>query len=84
MRRQDRFDRLEKALDRLSSEQREVVLLARFHGCSLKEIARRIDKSPAAVGQILSRALRRLRAAFGDTESLHLPDRSLDDRESGK
>ena len=78
LRRQDRFDRLQDAFDSLSPEQREVVVAARFEGCSLKEIARRMDKSPAAVGQILSRALRRLRVSFGDTESLHLPDRRLE------
>ena len=78
LRRQDRFDRLQEALDSLGPEQREVILLARFQGCSLKEIARRLDKSPAAVGQIVSRAMRKLRESFGDTESLHLPDRNFE------
>ena len=81
MRREERFTRLQTALERLGPEQRRIVVLARFEGCSLKEIARRMNKTPAAVGQTLSRALRELRTDFGDTESLHLPDRQFDDRQ---
>jgi len=46
-------------------------------GCphlSIKEIARKLDRSTAAVSQLLLRALDRLKGEFGDTESLHALD----------
>lgn len=52
--------RIEAAFDRLSEEQREVLLLARFEGLPHREIAARIDKSEEAVRQLLSRARARL------------------------
>jgi len=77
MRREERFERLKTALDRLSPEHREVILLARIEKLPGREIARRMGRSPQAVAQLLSRALRKLRETFGDTGSLTLPDRSL-------
>jgi RNA polymerase sigma-70 factor (ECF subfamily) len=77
LRREERFHRLEAAFDRLSPEHREVIVLARIEGLSREEIARKMNRSPGAVGQLLWRALKCLKATFGDTESLHLPPRSL-------
>ncbi|MBI4586291.1 MAG: sigma-70 family RNA polymerase sigma factor [Planctomycetes bacterium] len=77
MRRDERFERLRGALKNLSSEHREVILLARIEGLTFEEIARRMDRSPQAVKQLLWRALKKLKESFGDTESLHLPRRSL-------
>ena len=77
-RREERFDRLTKALAALTPEHREVIRLARLDGLDLKEIARRMERSTPAVKQLLGRALRKLWAAFGETESFHLPDRVLD------
>jgi len=54
-----------------------VIRLARFEGLSLKEIAGRMGRTPGAVAQLLARALRKLRATFGETESYHLPAQSL-------
>jgi RNA polymerase sigma-70 factor (subfamily 1) len=71
--REERFDRLEEALKDLSPEHRQVILLARAEGLSIKDIAIRMDRSPDAVKQLLSRALRKLRTTFGKTDSLHLP-----------
>jgi len=51
------LDRLEKAMDQLKSEYREMIVLAKVEGLSFKEIAVRIDKSPAAVSKLLSRAI---------------------------
>ena len=48
-------------LDGMSPESREVILLARIHGLPLKDISDRMNRSPAAVAQLLSRALRKLR-----------------------
>ncbi len=73
VRRRERFDRLEKALSACTPDQREVILLARVEGLPMKEIAERLERSPVAVRQLLWRALRKLRAAFGETESLGLP-----------
>jgi RNA polymerase sigma-70 factor (ECF subfamily) len=80
LRRHERFERLAKALDGLSPDHREVILLARIEGLPLQEVARRMDRSMPAVAKLLSRALKKLREAFGDTESLPLPDRCLGDR----
>jgi RNA polymerase sigma-70 factor (ECF subfamily) len=77
MRRHERFERLQAALNSLSPDHRRVVLLARIERLKLDEIARRMERSTEAVKQLLRRALDRLRSAFGETESLHLPDRTL-------
>ncbi len=77
MRRSERFERIEEALKTLSSDHRKVIKLARIDGLKIKEIAKIMNRSPNAVMQLLWRALEKLKANFGDTESLHLPDRSL-------
>ena len=71
------------ALDKLSPEHREVIRLARIERLPGAEIARRMNRSPSAVAQLLSRALKKLRERFGDTESLSLPDRTLDEGAEG-
>jgi RNA polymerase sigma-70 factor (ECF subfamily) len=77
LRREERFARLERALSCLSPEQREVVLLARRDGLTVREVAQRVGRSLDATKQILSRSLKRLRSSLGDTESLGLPDCAL-------
>jgi len=77
LRREERFDRLQAALDKLTPEQREVVLLCRIEGLTSVEAAARMDRSSEAVRKLLARALRALKQGFGDTESLHLPHRGL-------
>jgi RNA polymerase sigma-70 factor (ECF subfamily) len=77
LRRHERFDRLEAALEKLSAEHRQAILLCRIEGLTSAEVAERMNRSPAAVRQLLVRALRELRKTFGETESLHLPDRQL-------
>ncbi len=81
-RRGERFDRLERCLARLSPAQRQAVLLCRVEGLKIKEAAQRMDRSESAVKNLLLRALRELKSTFGDTESLHLPDRKLGSAES--
>ncbi len=73
LRREERLERLEQALARLSDDQREVISLARIDGLSASEIAARTGRSETAVRQSLSRGLRALRTNFGDTASLGLP-----------
>jgi RNA polymerase sigma-70 factor (ECF subfamily) len=76
--RQERFERLQKALQALSPEHREVVILARLEGHPMAEIARRLDRSVDAASMLLLRALRQLKRSFGTTGSLGLPDLPLE------
>lgn len=62
--RREDLDRLEQAMDRLRSEYREVLMLAKVEGLAHKEIANRLNKSPAAVAKLLSRAIVALANAF--------------------
>ncbi len=73
LRREERFDRLEEALETLPAPYREVLIMARLDGLPIQEIARRLGRSPNTVSQTLLRGLRKLRKAFGDTESFSLP-----------
>jgi RNA polymerase sigma-70 factor (subfamily 1) len=78
MRREERCRRLEEALASLSPEYRQVVVLSRLEGLRVKEIAARLGRSPKSIAHLLSRALKKLKEAMGDTESFHLPPRRLD------
>jgi RNA polymerase sigma-70 factor (ECF subfamily) len=73
LRREERLERLEAALDSLSPDHRQVIQLARIEGLSMKEVAARMGRSEAAASVLLVRAMRKLKAAFGSTESFHLP-----------
>ena len=77
LQRGERFERLESSLDQLSPDHREVILLARIEGLSMKEIACRMNRSESAVKNLLLRAIRSLRESFGDTDSMGLPDLQL-------
>ena len=77
LRREERFDRLEEALRTLSPDHQQVILLTRIQGVPIEEVARRMGRSPKATRQLLWRALQSLRHLFGETGSLHLPERSL-------
>lgn len=80
LRRRERFGRLKAALDTLSPDHRQVIVLARLKRLPMKEVARRMGRTPEAATQLLWRAMKKLKASFGDTESLHLPDWNLDTR----
>jgi RNA polymerase sigma-70 factor (ECF subfamily) len=58
--RRDRLELLGKALERLSDDYREVVLLTKIEGLPAKEVGVRMDRSENAVNLLLSRALKRL------------------------
>jgi RNA polymerase sigma-70 factor (ECF subfamily) len=60
------LDRLEKALDELKPEYKEVVVLKRIEGLSYVEIAERLGKSAKAVSMLLSRAMTALAIAYGE------------------
>lgn len=58
--RKDRLELLEQALERLSDDHREVVLLMKIEGLSGKDVADRMGRSENATHLLLSRALKRL------------------------
>ena len=53
--------RLADALSALPDAQREALILQHWHGCSLAQIGRQMDRSPAAVAGLLKRGLKQLR-----------------------
>ena len=73
----ERFDRLERSLEKLQPDHRRVLVLSRIEGLTVKQIAEQLDRSPRTVKYFLACALRELKRHFGDTESFHLPDRQL-------
>ncbi len=58
--RKDRLALLGQALERLSDDHREVILLMKIEGLSGKEVAERMGRSENATHLLLSRALKRL------------------------
>jgi RNA polymerase sigma-70 factor (ECF subfamily) len=62
--RKEQLDRLERAIDSLKPEYREVILLSRIERLSHEETAARLGKSKGAVAMLLSRALIALTAAY--------------------
>lgn len=79
-RRGERFDRLQQALDSLDPDSRRVLVLVRIKGRPIKDVARELGRTPNAVSILLYRAAVKLKENFGDTESLSLPWRQLEDR----
>ena len=77
LRRRERFERLEKALQGLSADHQRALMMARIEGLKIREIAAKMERSPDAVKKLLARALVELKRSFGDTESLHLPHGEL-------
>jgi RNA polymerase sigma-70 factor (ECF subfamily) len=79
LREHERFERLQRALEKLSPEHREVIILARLRELPIRKVARLMGRSPEAAGMLLVRALRKLREHFGETDCLVLPrDMALD------
>lgn len=64
MSRKEELDKLEKAIDELKPEYREVIILKRIEGLSYKEIGERLGRSPDAIGMLLSRAMVALTSVF--------------------
>jgi RNA polymerase sigma-70 factor (ECF subfamily) len=58
-----------RALDRLSTKQRASVVLHHYAGYPVKEVARIIGSTPAAVGVHLHRARNRLRSLLEDDDA---------------
>ena len=60
----EQLDRLERAIDGLKPDYREVIYLSRIERLSNAEIAEKLGKSKGAVAMLLSRALVALTAAY--------------------
>lgn len=67
--RREEIERLECAIDRLTSEQREVLVLAHLVGLSRAEIGAELDKSEVAVRGLLHRAMARMAILLEEGES---------------
>lgn len=66
MSRREELDGLEKALDKLKPEYKEVILLNKIEGLSSKELGDRLGKAPGAVRMLLSRAMMALASVYED------------------
>jgi RNA polymerase sigma-70 factor (ECF subfamily) len=64
MSKKEDLDKLEKAIDQLKPNYREVIVLAKIEGLSYKEIADKLGKSINSVAHLLSRAMLALTDAF--------------------
>ncbi len=62
--RKEEFDALEKAMDALSPELREVIVLTRIEGLSYREAGERLGKSSDAVRRLVLRAMAALTSVF--------------------
>ena len=62
--RKEQLDRLERAIDDLKPDYREIIYLSRIERLSNAEIAEKLGKSKGAVAMLLSRALVALTAAY--------------------
>jgi len=64
MSKRDDLSKLEKAIDELKPEYREVIVLTKIDGLSYNDIGARLGKSNEAVRKIVSRAMAELTVAF--------------------
>jgi RNA polymerase sigma-70 factor (ECF subfamily) len=60
----EELDKLEKAIDKLKPEYKEVIIWAKIDGLSYKEIGNRLGKSADAAGHLLLRAMVSLTDTF--------------------
>jgi RNA polymerase sigma-70 factor (ECF subfamily) len=64
MSKKEDLDKLEKAIDELKPEYREVIILTKLEGLSYKEIGKRLSKSPDAVRMLVPSAMAELTTVF--------------------
>ncbi|MFC1793660.1 sigma-70 family RNA polymerase sigma factor [Planctomycetota bacterium] len=64
MAKRDELARLEKAIDKLKPEYREVIILTKIDGLSYNDMGARLGKSDEAVRKLVSRAMAELTVAF--------------------
>ena len=71
--RHERADELAKAMLKLTAEQRQCIILKYWHGSTLADIGKQIDKSPEAVAGLVFRGMQRLKkeiASMSDQSNL--------------
>lgn len=68
MSRREDLNKLEKAIDKLKPEYREVIILTKIEELSHKEVAEKLGKSTDAVRMLLSRAIMALSQSFEKIE----------------
>ena len=59
------MDKLEKALDKLKPQYREIIVLKKIEGLSHAEIAEKLGKNTGAVRMLLARAMAALTITYG-------------------
>jgi RNA polymerase sigma-70 factor (ECF subfamily) len=64
--RQEEALRLADALAQLPEAQREALVLQYWHGLTVTQIGKRLERTPVAVAGLLKRGLQRLRELLGD------------------
>jgi RNA polymerase sigma-70 factor (ECF subfamily) len=64
MSRKEELEKLEKAIDKLKPDYKQVIVLAKIEGFSYKEIADKLDKTSEAVRKLISRAMAALTTVF--------------------
>lgn len=64
MSRKEELERLEKAIDKLKPEYREVIVLTKVEGLSYKETADKLGKTSEAVRKLIPRAMAALTTVF--------------------
>ena len=64
MSKKEDLDKLEKAIDELKPEYREVIVLTKIEGLSYREIGNRLGKSPDAVRMLVPSAMAELTTVF--------------------
>ncbi len=64
MSRKEDLDKLEKAIDTLKAEYKEVIVLTKIEGLGYQEIGNRLGKSSEAIRKLVSRAMTALINAF--------------------
>ena len=65
--RNERLLRLADVLETLPESQREAIILHYWQGCSLAEVGKTLDRTPAAVAGLLHRGLKKLRTELAGT-----------------
>ena len=68
MSKREDLNKLEKAMEQLKPEYREVITLTKIEGLTYQEAAERMGKGPDAVRMLLSRAITALSQSFEKTE----------------
>lgn len=64
--RREDLNKLEKAMDKLRPEYKEVIILVKMEGLSGHELAEKLGKKPGAARALLSRALAALAEVYGE------------------